>query len=48
MILVRHSLDSYELVYSVEEELGISIPDEKASKFKTVRDAYNYIRSQQS
>ena len=24
------SLDTYELVYAIEEELGISIPDEKA------------------
>jgi acyl carrier protein len=42
------SLDLYELVYSVEEELGMCIPDEVANKFETVSDAYNYIRSQQS
>ena len=33
------SLDTYELVYAIEEELGISIPDEKANEFETVRDA---------
>ncbi|MDR0761196.1 MAG: acyl carrier protein [Treponema sp.] len=38
------SLDTYELVYAIEEEMGISIPDEKANEFETVRDAYNYIK----
>jgi acyl carrier protein len=41
------SLDTYELVYAIEEELGISIPDEKANEFETVKDAYDYIKSQQ-
>ena len=40
------SLDTYELVYAIEEELGISIPDEKANEFETVKDALEYIRSQ--
>jgi acyl carrier protein len=40
------SLDTYELVYAIEEELSISIPDEKANEFETVRDALEYIRSQ--
>ena len=40
------SLDTYELVYAIEEELGVSIPDEKANEFETVRDALEYIRSQ--
>jgi len=40
------SLDTYELVYAIEEELGISIPDEKANEFEPVRDALEYIRSQ--
>ena len=41
------SLDSYELVYAIEEELGVSIPDEKANEFETVRDAYDFIKSAQ-
>ncbi|MCH5293721.1 MAG: acyl carrier protein [Treponema sp.] len=41
------SLDTYELVYAIEEELGVSIPDEKANEFETVRDAYDYIKSEQ-
>ena len=40
------SLDTYELVYAIEEELGISIPDEKANEFETVADALEYIQSQ--
>ncbi len=41
------SLDTYELVYAIEEELGVSIPDEKANEFETVRDAYNFIKAEQ-
>ena len=42
------SLDTYELVYAIEEELGVSIPDEKANEFETVRDAYEFIKNEQS
>jgi acyl carrier protein len=41
------SLDTYELVYAIEEEMGVSIPDEKANEFETVKDAYEFIKSQQ-
>ena len=41
------SLDTYELVYAIEEETGVSIPDDKANEFETVKDAYDYIKSQQ-
>lgn len=41
------SLDTYELVYAIEEELGVSVPDEKANEFETVRDAYDFIKSQE-
>ncbi len=41
------SLDTYELVYAIEEELRVKIPDEKANEFETVRDAYDFIKSQQ-
>ncbi|MBS7311441.1 MAG: acyl carrier protein [Treponema sp.] len=41
------SLDTYELVYAIEEELGVSIPDEVANEFETVRDAYDFIKSKQ-
>ena len=40
------SLDTYELVYGIEEEMGITIPDEKANEFETVKDAYEFIKSQ--
>jgi acyl carrier protein len=39
------SLDTYELVYAIEEELGVQIPDEKANEFETVKDAYDFIKS---
>jgi acyl carrier protein len=41
------SLDTYELVYAIEEELGVSIPDDKANEFETVRDAYDFIKTEQ-
>jgi acyl carrier protein len=37
------SLDIVELVMALEEEFGISIPDEQAEKIKTVGDAVAYI-----
>ena len=40
------SLDTYELVYAIEEEMGITIPDEKANEFETVKDAVDYLKSQ--
>lgn len=39
------SLDTYELVYAIEEEMGITIPDEKANEFETVGDAVEFIKS---
>ncbi|MFA6864576.1 MAG: acyl carrier protein [Sphaerochaetaceae bacterium] len=40
------SLDTYELIYAIEEEMGITIPDEKANEFETVRDAVEYLDTQ--
>ena len=40
------SLDTYELVYAIEEEMGVSIPDEKANEFETVGDALEYPKTQ--
>ena len=39
------SLDTYDMVYQIEEETGVSIPDEEANKFETVKDAYEYIKA---
>jgi len=33
-------------VYAIEEELGITIPDEKANEFNTVRDALEFIKGE--
>ncbi|MCQ2587149.1 MAG: acyl carrier protein [Treponema sp.] len=44
--LEADSLDTYELIYAIEEELGVHIPDEKANEFETVGDAYNFIKGE--
>ena len=41
------SLDTYELVYAIEEELKIAIPDEQANEFETVGDAVEFLRKNQ-
>ena len=38
------SLDLVELVMAMEDEFGISIPDDKIEEIKTVREAIDYIR----
>lgn len=42
------SLDICKLVYFVEEDFGISIPDGKMNEFRTVKDYINYIKDYQS
>lgn len=37
------SLDIVELVMELEEELGVTIPDDEAEKIKTVGDAIDYL-----
>jgi len=37
------SLDIVELVMALEEEFGVSIPDEDAEKIRTVGDAVTFI-----
>ena len=41
--LQADSLDVVELVMEIEDEFGVSIPDEDATKIKTVGDAVRYI-----
>ena len=36
-------LDTYELVYAIEEETGITISDDMANEFETVGDAVRYL-----
>ena len=38
------SLDMIEMLMTMEEEFGISIPDEDAVKLSTVKDIVNYIK----
>jgi acyl carrier protein len=40
------SLDTYELIYAAEEEFGVSIPDQKANEFETVREALDFVKAQ--
>ena len=39
------SLDTVELVMSLEDEFETEIPDEEAEKISTVQEAVNYINS---
>lgn len=39
------SLDTVELVMALEEEFETEIPDEKAEKITTIKDAIEYIES---
>lgn len=39
------SLDMVEMLMLVEEEFGLSIPDEDAMNLKTVGDIINYIET---
>jgi acyl carrier protein len=38
------SLDQVELIMAIEEEFGVSIPDEDAEKIRLVKDAIDYIK----
>ena len=42
------SLDTVELIMSLEEEFGIEIPDEHAEKIRTVQDVIDYIIEKQA
>ena len=39
------SLDVVELIMQLEEEFGVDIPDEDATKIKTVGDAVSFIQN---
>ena len=41
------SLDIVELVMELEEEFGVTIPDDQAEKIKTVGEAIDYIEREQ-
>lgn len=42
------SLDTYELVYAIEEETGITISDDMANEFETVGDAVKFLAKELS
>lgn len=37
------SLDMVEMLITLEDEFGVSVPDEEAAKLKTVGDIVNFI-----
>lgn len=37
------SIDTYELVYAIEEEMGIQIPNEQANEIVKVGDVLDFI-----
>ena len=41
------SLDTLQLLMTIEETYGITIPDENLAEFKTVGDIVNYLESLQ-
>jgi acyl carrier protein len=40
------SLNAYALLFALEEEFAIKIPDETAYEFETVGDAYAFIKKE--
>lgn len=42
------SLDTVELVMAFEEEFGCEIPDEEAEKILTIKNAIDFIKTQDS
>ena len=38
------SIDSYELILSIESELNVDIPEHDYDSFRTVGDVVNYLR----
>ena len=45
--LKADSLDTVELMMAIEVEYGIDIPDDEATKIKTVSDVIKYIKERQ-
>lgn len=39
------SLDVLQLLMTIEEEYGVTIPDEELAKFSTVKDVVSYMES---
>ena len=42
------SLDTYELIYAIENDFNIQIEDEQATQFNTVGDVVNFIAEEQN
>ena len=42
------SLDTYELIYAIENELNVQVEDEQATQFNTVGDVVEFIAKEQN
>lgn len=42
--LEADSLDAVEIMMALEDEFGVSIPDEDAENFKNIGDIVNYLQ----
>ena len=42
------SLSLLEIIFQLEEQFGIEIPDEDAEKFKTFHDVVEYVQSRKT
>jgi len=40
------SLDQVELLMAIEEDLGVSVPDEEVNKLQTLADVARYVAAQ--
>ncbi|ABW19000.1 acyl carrier protein [Alkaliphilus oremlandii] len=43
--LEADSLDAVEIIMGIEDEFGIEVPDEEASKFKNIGDIVDYVEA---
>ena len=43
--LEADSLDAVEIIMELEDEFGVSIPDEEAENFKNIGDIISYIEN---
>ena len=46
--LEADSLDAVEIMMALEDEFGISIPDEEAENFKSIGDIVKFIENNQA
>lgn len=43
--LQADSLETFEVIYALEEQMGVTILEDKANEFESVRDLVNFVNS---